>query len=92
MLPHEILGLLSPTFIRIRSGMGDALATLRPSQWLGGSIRNAILCLPRALLAHFGSANCPAAYQGLKIITLLRFRSPDSQRLNLPKTLKPLPV
>ncbi|SMG62256.1 hypothetical protein BMETH_1020_1 [methanotrophic bacterial endosymbiont of Bathymodiolus sp.] len=74
MLPHEILGLLSPTFIRLRSGMGDALATLR------------------ALLAHFGSANCPAAYQGLKIITLLRFRSPDFQRLNLPKTLQPLPV
>ncbi|TXL13463.1 hypothetical protein BMR05_11495 [Methylococcaceae bacterium HT4] len=34
-------------------------------------------CLPRALLAHFGSANCPVAYQGLKIITPLRLRFPD---------------
>ncbi|WP_221901784.1 hypothetical protein [Bathymodiolus platifrons methanotrophic gill symbiont] len=37
-------------------------------------------CLPRALLAHFGSANCPVAYQGLKIITPLRLRFPDFKR------------
>ncbi|WP_221897284.1 hypothetical protein [Bathymodiolus japonicus methanotrophic gill symbiont] len=34
------------------------------------AIRNAILCLG-ALLAHFGLANCPVAYQGLKITTSL---------------------
>ena len=37
-------------------------------------------CLPRALIAHFGLANCPAAYHGLKIITSLRLRFPDFQR------------
>ena len=41
-------------------------------------IRNAILA-SRAI-AHFGSANCPAAYQGLKIFTSLALRFPDFQR------------
>ncbi|WP_221900699.1 hypothetical protein [Bathymodiolus platifrons methanotrophic gill symbiont] len=74
--------------------MGDALVALRPSQlrtkpcsvkttsngWT--AIRNANSCLPRALLAHFGSVNCPVAYQGLKIITPLRLRFPDFKRMN----------
>jgi len=30
---------------------------------------------------HFGSANCPVAYHGLKIITSLALRFPDFQRL-----------
>ncbi|WP_221902231.1 hypothetical protein [Bathymodiolus platifrons methanotrophic gill symbiont] len=69
--------------------MGDALVALRPSQlrtkpcsvkttsngWTANS------CLPRALLAHFGSANCPVAYQGLNIITPLRLRFPDFKRM-----------
>ncbi|WP_221897524.1 hypothetical protein [Bathymodiolus japonicus methanotrophic gill symbiont] len=45
------------------------------------AIRNGILCLPRALLAHFGFANCPVAYHGLKIITSLWLRFPDFQRM-----------
>ncbi|TXL04473.1 hypothetical protein BMR07_12405 [Methylococcaceae bacterium CS1] len=75
--------------------MGDALVALRPSQlrtkpcfvkttsngWTGYSECNS--CLPRALLAHFGSANCPVAYQGLKIITPLRLRFPDFKRKSL---------
>ncbi|WP_221896126.1 hypothetical protein [Bathymodiolus japonicus methanotrophic gill symbiont] len=31
-------------------------------------------------IAHFGSANCPVAYQRLKIITPLRLRFPDFKR------------
>ncbi|GFO77280.1 hypothetical protein BPLS_P5635 [Bathymodiolus platifrons methanotrophic gill symbiont] len=73
--------------------MGDALVALRPSQLRAKpcsvkapthgltAIRNAILCLPRALLAHFGLANCPVAYHGLKIITSLWLRFPDFQRM-----------
>ena len=37
---------------------------------------------PSRAIAHFGSANCPAAYQGLKIITSLALRFPDFQRQN----------
>ncbi|WP_221894919.1 hypothetical protein [Bathymodiolus japonicus methanotrophic gill symbiont] len=72
--------------------MGDALVALRPSQlrtkpcsvkdylkWLEG-YSECNSCLPRALLAHFGSANCTVAYQGLKIITPLRLRFPDFKR------------
>ena len=36
---------------------------------------------PSRAIAHFGSANCPAAYQGLKIITSLALRFPDFQRV-----------
>ncbi|WP_221895725.1 hypothetical protein [Bathymodiolus japonicus methanotrophic gill symbiont] len=72
--------------------MGDALNALRPQRlrtkaassllpnWLDG-YSECNSCLPRALLAHFGSANCPVAYQGLKIITPLRLRFPDFKRL-----------
>ncbi|WP_147883816.1 hypothetical protein [Bathymodiolus platifrons methanotrophic gill symbiont] len=71
--------------------MGDALNALRPQRlrtkaassllphWLDG-YSECNSCLPRALLAHFGSANCPVAYQGLKIITPLRLRFPDFKR------------
>ncbi|WP_221900164.1 hypothetical protein [Bathymodiolus platifrons methanotrophic gill symbiont] len=72
---------------------GDAQVALRPSQlrtkpcsvktylkWLDG-YSECNSCLPRALLAHFGSANCPVAYQGLKIITPLRLRFPHFKRM-----------
>ncbi|WP_221899794.1 hypothetical protein [Bathymodiolus platifrons methanotrophic gill symbiont] len=72
--------------------MGDALspcvrlnyaqnpAPLRLPQ-MAGRLSECNSCLPRALLAHFGSANCPVAYQGLKIITPLRLRFPDFKRM-----------
>jgi len=34
---------------------------------------------------HFGSANCPVAYHGLKIITSLALRFPDFQRMIIDK-------
>ncbi|WP_221900094.1 hypothetical protein [Bathymodiolus platifrons methanotrophic gill symbiont] len=78
--------------------MGDALNALRPQRlrtkaasslllhWLDG-YSECNSCLPRALLAHFGSANCPVAYQGLKIITPLRLRFPDFKRMKLHRFL-----
>ncbi|WP_221895023.1 hypothetical protein [Bathymodiolus japonicus methanotrophic gill symbiont] len=62
--------------------MGDALNALRPQRlrtkaassllphWLDG-YSECNSCSSRVLLAHVESANCPVAYQGLKITTSL---------------------
>ncbi|WP_221897202.1 hypothetical protein [Bathymodiolus japonicus methanotrophic gill symbiont] len=62
--------------------MGDALNALRPQRlrtkaassllphWLDG-YSECNSCSSRVLLAHVESANCPIAYQGLKITTSL---------------------
>ncbi|GFO71521.1 hypothetical protein BJAS_P1113 [Bathymodiolus japonicus methanotrophic gill symbiont] len=62
--------------------MGDALNALRPQRlrtkaassllphWLNG-YSECNSCSSRVLLAHVESANCPVAYQGLKITTSL---------------------
>ncbi|WP_221897170.1 hypothetical protein [Bathymodiolus japonicus methanotrophic gill symbiont] len=62
--------------------MGDALSALRPQRlrtkaassllphWLDG-YSECNSCSSRVLLAHVESANCPVAYQGLKITTSL---------------------
>ncbi|WP_221893822.1 hypothetical protein [Bathymodiolus japonicus methanotrophic gill symbiont] len=62
--------------------MGDALITLRPQRlrtkaassllphWLDG-YSECNSCSSRVLLAHVESANCPVAYQRLKITTSL---------------------
>ncbi|WP_221899907.1 hypothetical protein [Bathymodiolus platifrons methanotrophic gill symbiont] len=62
--------------------MGDALNALRPQRlrtkaassllphWLDG-YSECNSCSFRVLLAHVESANCPVAYQGLKITTSL---------------------
>ncbi|WP_221895103.1 hypothetical protein [Bathymodiolus japonicus methanotrophic gill symbiont] len=62
--------------------MGDALNALRPQRlrtkaassllphWLDG-YSECNSCSSRVLLAHVESANCPVAYQGLKINTSL---------------------
>ncbi|WP_221901003.1 hypothetical protein [Bathymodiolus platifrons methanotrophic gill symbiont] len=66
--------------------MGDALNALRPQRlrtkaassllphWLDG-YSECNSCSSRVLLAHVESANCPVAYQGLKITTSLSFVS-----------------
>ncbi|WP_221897766.1 hypothetical protein [Bathymodiolus japonicus methanotrophic gill symbiont] len=62
--------------------MGNALNALRPQRlrtkaassllphWLDG-YSECNSCSSRVLLAHVESANCPVAYQGLKITTSL---------------------
>ncbi|WP_420831673.1 hypothetical protein [Bathymodiolus japonicus methanotrophic gill symbiont] len=81
--------------------MGDALNALRPQQlrtkaassllphWLDG-YSECNSCSSRVLLAHVESANCPVAYQGLKITTSLSYvsmifsesaKTPPSQRV-----------
>ncbi|GFO71073.1 hypothetical protein BJAS_P0290 [Bathymodiolus japonicus methanotrophic gill symbiont] len=72
--------------------MGDALNALRPQRlrtkaassllphWLDG-YSECNSCSSRVLLAHVESANCPVAYQGLKIFTSLKLRFQDFQRL-----------
>ncbi|WP_221898614.1 hypothetical protein [Bathymodiolus japonicus methanotrophic gill symbiont] len=62
--------------------IGDALNALRPQRlrtkaassllphWLDG-YSECNSCSSRVLLAHVESANCPVAYQGLKITTSL---------------------
>nr|WP_221898485.1 hypothetical protein [Bathymodiolus japonicus methanotrophic gill symbiont] len=62
--------------------MGDALNALHPQRlrtkaassllplWLDG-YSECNSCSSRVLLAHVESANCPVAYQGLKITTSL---------------------
>ncbi|WP_221893915.1 hypothetical protein [Bathymodiolus japonicus methanotrophic gill symbiont] len=62
--------------------MGDALNALRPQRlrtkaassllphWLDG-YSECNSCSSRVLLEHVESANCPVAYQGLKITTSL---------------------
>ncbi|WP_221899552.1 Druantia anti-phage system protein DruA [Bathymodiolus platifrons methanotrophic gill symbiont] len=75
--------------------MGDALNALRPQRlrtkaassllphWLDG-YSECNSCSSRVLLAHVESANCPVAYQGLKITTSLSSVSMIfSERLNL---------
>ncbi|WP_221897695.1 hypothetical protein [Bathymodiolus japonicus methanotrophic gill symbiont] len=66
--------------------MGDALNALRPQRlrtkaassllphWLDG-YSECNSCSSRVLLAHVESANCPVAYQGLKITTSLSYVS-----------------
>ncbi|WP_221896482.1 hypothetical protein [Bathymodiolus japonicus methanotrophic gill symbiont] len=66
--------------------MGDALSALRPQRlrtkaassllphWLDG-YSECNSCSSRVLLAHVESANCPVAYQGLKITTSLSYVS-----------------
>ncbi|WP_221893662.1 hypothetical protein [Bathymodiolus japonicus methanotrophic gill symbiont] len=66
--------------------MGDALNALRPQRlrtkaassllphWLDG-YSECNSCSSRVLLAHVESANCPVAFQGLKINTSLSYVS-----------------
>ncbi|TXL18575.1 hypothetical protein BMR04_00055 [Methylococcaceae bacterium HT3] len=96
MLPHNILGLLSPTFIRLRSewempwspcvrlNYAQNPAPLRLPQ-MAGRLFGMQFLPPSRAIAHFGSANCPVAYQGLKIITPLRLRFPDFKRTTFAK-------
>ena len=73
--------------------MGDALNALRPQRLrtkaassllpqMAGRLFVMQFLPPSRAIAHFGSANCPVAYQGLKIITSLWLRFPDFQRQN----------
>ncbi|WP_221897223.1 hypothetical protein [Bathymodiolus japonicus methanotrophic gill symbiont] len=75
--------------------MGDALNALRPQRlrtkaassllphWLDG-YSECNSCSSRVLLAHVESANCPVAYQGLKITTSLSYVSMIFSECRLP--------
>ncbi|WP_221894642.1 hypothetical protein [Bathymodiolus japonicus methanotrophic gill symbiont] len=87
--------------------MGDALNALRPQRlrtkaassllphWLEG-YSECNSCSSRVLLAHVESANCPVAYQGLKITTSLSSgsmifsvsKSPNNRPVRKPFTIK----